>query len=77
MERRHVDDENKGRDGGALWDTKRDWCEGGGGSLEGKAAGAVSEKGADPLYEIGANTFMEEQGEKNEGLNIVNAAFYI
>ena len=61
MEGGDVYDEQKWGDGGSLRDPDRDGSEEAWGPLEGQAAGAISEEGADPLDEVWADPFSVEE----------------
>jgi len=45
--------------------------------LKGQAAGAISEKRADPLNQVWADTFSAKEGEEGGRFHIIEAALHI
>jgi len=45
--------------------------------LKGQAAGAISEKGADPLNQVWANPFSAKEGEERRRFHIIETSLHI
>ena len=70
-----VDNEQEGRDGGALWGAHCHWGEHLRRSLDEESAFSIGEEAADPSYDVPMYTFVPQGRGKLRRIDIVKASF--